>query len=280
MKLLELIVDKIKELPGVGYVFFLVTWAGAKVAGVDDLAGFPLAAAAAACALAYYLGSKLDEPVYDTLYGPNTKWDWLPGHRRLSKSRDEAAASLFAAEGFGVKSFEDAVRLGYVGEGRNLYGAARNIVKASPAWEEEIALAHDISKAARSLLIVAFLAACTLTALSYLLPPVGILAGVPAAVVAAGLFGKVVLYVAVIPVSFGLYIYLRVVHQARLYEYLSKHLQLIKTHDDKFVPMLPTEWPGLLKPNAAPAVETPPKNAGPEKSSGDKAAEVLTPSIR
>lgn len=248
MKLLELLVEKVKELPGVTYVLVGVTWIGAKMTAVDELAGIPLICAAVACALAYLLGSRLDKPLYDRLYGPQSSLSWLPKHASLSQARNAAAKALFGGEGFGVTSFLDAVKLGYVGEGRNLYDAAKTIVKASSEWDDRIARIHDISKAARSFLVIAFVALCA-HALILLFPSAPGIPSLSRAFARAGWLGSPLSSVLALPFALGIYVWLRATHQIRLYEYLEKHLKLVRTSDDKFIPFLPNSWPGVLAPN-------------------------------
>src|SRR4051812_4540543 len=105
----EKIVKEVKKLPGVSYVLTAMTYLGARATGVEDLAGAPLAAACGICALGYWVGSKLDEPIYDKLYGPDSRFRWLPKHVLLRQARDELAKVVFKPRS--VLSYEDARRL-------------------------------------------------------------------------------------------------------------------------------------------------------------------------
>jgi len=248
MKIWELVVDKVKELPGVGYVLFCVTWIGAKLMGVDELAGIPLIAAGAVCAGAYFLGSKLDTPLYDSLYGPNAKLSWLPKHRALTMARDAAAKSLYGGQRSEVEVYADATRLGYVTETSNMYDTAKSVVKTSSEWEDHIVRIHDLSKAARSLFVVAFAALC-LFVIAALLPSSPGISNVAEAAGKAGWVGSRILYAIALPVAFGIYVYLRAVHQIRLYQYLANNVRLVRTEDGQFVPFLPSSRLLLRAPN-------------------------------
>ena len=128
----EKLVDAVKKLPGVSYVLTALTYLGARATGVEELAGVPLVVVCGACALGYWIGSGLDRPIYDSLYGPKSRLDWLPKHAELRDARDELAKAVFQPRG--ASNYKDALDRKLIPEKQNLYSIAKFAAEGAKAW--------------------------------------------------------------------------------------------------------------------------------------------------
>ena len=96
---------------------------------------------------------------------------------------------------------------------------------------------HDLSKAARSLLVISILIFAVLVCASSF--PGAVPSWLGEAIQRLGFWSSSVVYTCLIPLFLFAYIYLRVLHQLRLYKYVSAHMKLLPMPDGTFVPVIP-----------------------------------------
>jgi len=225
--------DIVKKLPGVSYVLAATTYLGARATGVEELAGAPLVVACGTCALGYWIGSRLDRPIYDKLYGPKSRLNWLPKHPELREARDELAKALFGQRG--ALNYEDALK--WIPADQNLYSIAKFTAEGAKAWEGYISKLHDLSKAARSLLVISLGVLILLVCASAL--PDAAPDWLTKSMFRLGFWSRPVVYGCLTPVFLVAYIYLRALHHLRLYKYVSAHVKLLPLPDGRFSPVIP-----------------------------------------
>lgn len=241
--LAEWVVDKIKNLPGVSYVLTATTYLGALALSDKELSGLPLLFACAACAAAYKIGSALDGQLYDRLYAPRKNYPLLPQHKRLKDARNALARHVF--QGRGVRDYLDAVGKGLLAdpdihtpqEPPGLYALASSAAKSSTLWDKHIAGWHDVSKAARSFLVLSssFLVLLVLVAVA----PAAIPAQVTLSLSKMGFLGTAIPYLALFPAMLWGYLSWRALHQALLYELVTKNAEVLALPSGAFMLLIP-----------------------------------------
>jgi len=152
---MEQIKEALKKLPGVSIVLVVMTFLGARFMGVEELQGIPLVLVYGGCAVGYWMGKKLDEPIYDWIYksdwanGTRSWRRWLPRHKKLDKARKSAFDPLFKPRG--VETYAEAEEKGLITDKKGIYSESKRAAVAADGWEGSIAYIHDWSKAARTL---------------------------------------------------------------------------------------------------------------------------------
>lgn len=230
----EKIKDALKKLPGVSIVLAAMTYLGARFMGVEELEGVPLVVAYGICAVGYWIGSKLDKPIYDRLYGPKSQLQWLPVHSALQSARKSAFDTLFKPRG--VQSYVEAEQCGMITEKKGIYSEAKRAAVAANRWDGFIVYIHDWSKAARSLFCISVI--FLLLALIATYAPNVVPSSLASSIDRLGIWGSWVVYAVLVPIFFVLYMLLRAFHQVRLYSYVSDKAKLLQAPDGSFVPVI------------------------------------------
>jgi hypothetical protein len=219
MKVLELLLDPLKTLPGFAWVLALVTLFWTRMTGVTESTEWRTLTLAGVCWVAFRTGAVMDE-LYDGLYRPQRLKPFRWKGEELIKARNAAATAVLGAD------YDAAGARGQIFPSKKFYALAKTLAKNTEHWEKKIARLNDWSKMARTFFIFS-LAGILLLLLASLSLDVRV--WIEHYTQSLWFFGTVWAQALIAIVSVVAYLELRLRHNIELYSYVAKHVVHVKT---------------------------------------------------
>lgn len=219
MKVLELLLDPLKTLPGFAWVLVVVSIFWTRMTGITESSVGATLTLTGVCWIAFRTGKVMDE-LYDCLYRPQRLKPFRWKGKELIDARDEAAKAVFGA------NYATAGARGDIYPDKKFYALAKMLAKNSEYWEKKIARLNDWSKMARTFFILSV--ACILPLLLAKLSP-EIKVMTEPYTQHLWVFGTVWAQALIAIVAITAYLEFRLRHNIELYKYVAKHVVHVNT---------------------------------------------------